>query len=110
MPDIFEQPASTGIIAKFDDPRDGFCLAVTAEFDAAVMSDFDLEAAIRAAVADYAETEDGAKNEQIRQHDFNWSDAANDLPEEIYLKHGFRIKDRIVFHNIVDHDENLLPD
>lgn len=102
----FKNPFQETIIAKYDDPRDGFCLGIVVTHDGDI-ENFDLVEAMRAAARDYAATEAGQSDPEVLSGGFNWGDFVNTVPDEICARHGFVVEDTFVTHLIVDHDEAL---
>ena len=71
--------------------------------------------AMRAAVAEFLTTEDGEESIEDTMGDFNWGDAMEYVPDDIWSKHGLRIKyanepyliSGSVLEVTVDQDERL---
>lgn len=107
MPYPFKDPFQETVIAKYDDPRDGFCLGIVVEHDGS-MSNEATVAAMRAAAAEYAGTPASKADDTVARGCFNWGDFVNGVPDAICIKHGFRVVDTFVTHLVVDHDEHIL--
>ena len=64
----------------------------------------DAEAALRAAVAEYLATPGSNPN----RYPFNWGDAADEVPDEVWARHGLRPLDIPAARSVdVDHDETF---
>lgn len=69
--------------------------------------DLDFKACIRAAAVEFLQTPEG---QRILAHNcgaFNWGDAIEELPEDLCLKHGFRISEMVSADELVDINEQL---
>lgn len=67
---------------------------------------FDVEKALRDAVAEYLETDSGKKVVEYNCGDFNWGDAILNVPDVIWKNHGLiHLNSTAVVS--VNHDENL---
>ena len=69
-----------------------------------------LKDAVRKACAEYIQTEKGKETYHFNCEQFNWADFADDVPNEICEKYGFRILDHTGFCNEVDWDEQLIDE
>ena len=65
---------------------------------------FDLLSAIKLAVRDYLQTEDGKKTAEYNSGYFNLADVVSSLPREFCEKHGFRIMDSALTDEDIDWD------
>lgn len=65
------------------------------------------ERAIRDAVKEFLDTDEGKKALSYTCHDFNWGDAVVYVPEEIWKKHGLRFRTVKSVDVVVDQDEVL---
>ena len=82
-------------------------------YEVTIDDDVDLEEAIRAAVRQFVETEEGkAYLEEIYGDIFNWGDACIEIPDEILKEHGIHSIDELKLNRdgivTVWHDENLI--
>lgn len=68
------------------------------------------EEAIRNAIKDYLETEEGKKSVEFAFGDFNWGDAMMDVKDEYFEKYGIRRCEEDVETIIVNQDEILFPE
>lgn len=66
--------------------------------------------AIKAAVGEYLETEDGKKTLSDNNGNFNYGDFKIHVPEEIMIKHGFFIRESMAADQVVHHNDTLVPD
>lgn len=68
---------------------------------------YDVEANLRKAIDEYLSTDEGQA--QIAGSVFNWGDAVNDVPAEIWQKYGITSIDDIESNGEiqVEHDEDL---
>lgn len=72
----------------------------------------DVEAALRAAVADYAASEPDDLHEVLQQTNFafNWGDALAEIPAAIFARHGLLVRDERLPVITVEQNEQLFPD
>jgi hypothetical protein len=72
----------------------------------------DVEAALRAAVADYATTEPDDLRAVLQRTNcaFNWGDALAEIPAAIFARHGLRVQEDRLPVVTVEQNEQLLPD
>ena len=70
----------------------------------------DVEAALRAAVADYAANEPGALHEVLQRTNFafNWGDALSEISAALFARHGLHVLDTLLPTVAVEQNELLL--
>ena len=95
------------IIALEQDGLDIRVLALNFEVPSV---NFNLKAAVRAACAEYCQTEAGKATYHYNCNSFNWADFAMSVPADICEKHGFKVIQSDVADEIVNWDEELVDD
>lgn len=90
--------------------RDGMDIRALAFRFQILKPDLDLHEAVKAAVTEYiATTETGRNIYRYNCDNFNWGDlASTTLPEDLCVRHGFRIIPDDEADEIVDWDEDLV--
>lgn len=75
-----------------------------------IVSSDNPEQKLRDAVKEYLQTDDGKKMIEATSYDFNWGDAINYVPDEIWEKHGVKpVYESQAVTITVDQDEVLIP-
>lgn len=90
--------------------NDKLALIITLNYDHEKHPDFDPEAAIRAAAADYLHTNQGKAALEDTCGNFNYGDFVNYVPDHMNKKHGFVIQEVNIVSIVTDHNEDLRPD
>lgn len=72
--------------------------------------EFDLMAAIRAAVLEYCQSEDGKDVYEGNCNSFNWGDFNSYISNEICARHGFQKIDSDSISVVVDFNEQLVAE
>lgn len=87
--------------------RDGLDLRVlTMNFDI-LQENLDLRSAIRMAVAEYLQTDEGKQTYRDNCEQFNWADFYTCVPNAICKKYGFLKKPEAISDEVVDWNESL---
>lgn len=70
----------------------------------------DVEQAMRNAVKEFLETDEGKKAIVFTSQNFNWGDAVTHVPEELWVKHGLKFQQVKSVDIFVNQDEILCAD
>lgn len=90
-------------IVRYDHKRSGVCLFC---FDVPAAHE-NPEALLRSAIGDFARTSEGQRVGKSNAGDFNWGDAANEIPPEWWEKYGVVFLRGASAGAVVEHDENF---
>jgi len=67
----------------------------------------EVEVAMRRAVKQFLDTDEGKKIAEGNHNDFNWGDAVIHVPDKFWIEQGLKVIDTTPRIVMLDHDENL---